>query len=187
MKKYKLIYRITRKSVAGVIMAGIIISVALMNCRGKKQQNAWDLPTDKEMTQVFSAQKEPFEELKNHILKDTKFHYYPFIGKGYDSQYEKEMTKADKTYYAKITDSLKITNMNKTPDEGIFFECAEKGDATWGVNKGYYYKEGKIEEDDDTKIITGELAEACEKLNKNHCILYKKIEDNRYLFLRYDK
>ncbi|TWP27579.1 hypothetical protein ETU08_11275 [Apibacter muscae] len=159
----------------------IFISI-LISCHSKKQSQ---IPSDKEMIDSFLLRENEFNSFKEYIFNDSGFKNYPLVRNFKDSLKIKNLD-----YVKKVKENLNIIRVYKI-DDYIEITTFEKGNSTWGIEKGYYYKKGKMDDFqhkyNSEKVVEGDLWEECRKIGENNFTVYKNIKGNWYLFLRYDK
>lgn len=159
----------------------IFISI-IISCHSKKQSQ---IPSDKEMIDSFLLRENEFNSFKEYIFNDSGFKNYPLVRNFKDSLKIKNLD-----YVKKVKENLNIIRVYKI-DDYIEITTFEKGNSTWGIEKGYYYKKGKMDDFQDKynseKVVEGDLWEECRKIGENNFTVYKNIKGNWYLFLRYDK
>ncbi|TWP26790.1 hypothetical protein ETU09_09520 [Apibacter muscae] len=159
----------------------IFISI-IISCHSKNQSQ---IPSDKEMIDSFLLRENEFNSFKEYIFNDSGFKNYPLVRNFKDS-----LKIMNLDYVKKVKENLNIIRVYKI-DDYIEITTFEKGNSTWGIEKGYYYKKGKMDDFEDNynseKVVEGDLWEECRKIGENNFTVYKNIKGNWYLFLRYDK
>jgi hypothetical protein len=160
-----------------IVLIPIIVSLVIMIHVYEKGP---PVPTDAEMIEHFKSHEKLFEELCLMIKNDYSLSSFPL------SIHEKEMGKllsvsVDREFeYNSLMEKIQIIRFwNKNL---VYFE---KGDATWGIEKGFEYVLDRTEEE-NKEFTEEELYDlAIEKLG--NCNLYKKINDNWNLYIMYDR
>jgi len=161
-----------------IVLIPIMVSLAIMIYAHEKGP---PVPTDAEMIEHFKLHEKLFEELYSMIKNDYPLSSFPL------SIHEKEMGKLlpISTYreleYNSLMEKIQIIRFKGTN----LFVYFEKGDATWGIEKGFEYVFDRMNEK-DKEFTEKELYDfAIEK--RENCDLYKKINDNWNLFIMYDR
>jgi len=140
-----------------IALMPIIVSLAIMILT---HEEGPPVPTDAEMIEHFKSNEKLFEELRLVIRKDST-----------DRELE----------YNSLMEKIKIIRFRGTN----LFVYFEKGDATWGIEKGFEYVFDRMNEK-DKEFTEKELYDfAIEK--QENCDIYKKINDNWNLFIMYDR
>jgi len=140
-----------------IALMPIMVSLAIMILTHEKGP---PVPTDAEMIEHFKSNEKLFEELRLVIRKDST-----------DRELE----------YNSLMEKIQIIRFRGT-NLFIYFE---KGDATWGIEKGFEYVFDRMNEK-DKEFTEKELYDfAIEK--QENCDIYKKINDNWNLFIMYDR
>ena len=149
------------------------------------------VPTDTEMIEHFQLHETLFEELRTMIEYDS-LRSFPLsvhekkegkilpISVDRESKYDSLMKKTQiiRFWYS--------NPFQKAKENSILFFYFEKGDATWGIEKGFEYVFDRAEEE-DKEFMEIELYDSVIEKYKNNCFLYKKINDKWNLFIFYDR
>jgi L-rhamnose mutarotase len=170
-------------------LTAITVFALIIFCIAKCNKGA-PVPTDTEMIAHFQRHETVFGELCFMIEKDSLSHIPLFIQ-------EKEqgmvlLISAEREFeYDSLMDKIQITSIwNSSPFQretknSILFYYFTKGDATWGIEKGFEYVFDRTKED-DKEFTEKELHDLAIERYEN-CELYKKINDNWNLFIIYDR
>lgn len=158
-----------------------------MGCSNQQKQN---VPTDAQMIEHFNLQKRFFEELCLMIENDSIDHYPSFAQEKRDSKVLP--ISADRQLeYDSLMRKIQIVSFwysnpyQITDNKSILFFYFGKGDATWGIDKGYEYVPERSNEE-GKEFTENELYDLSIEKHEN-CNLYKKINDKWNLFLIYDR
>jgi hypothetical protein len=166
---------------------GIALLIALfslnINC-GRK-----DTPSDAQMIEHFNLHLADFKKLCSWIEEDNINHFPLYsnekrdgvvltIPKEREAEYDTLMSKTG------IISFSHPYRYRDVKSQTIQFYYFGKGDATWGIDKGYEYDPGK--EEMQERFTNNELLNEALTLNKN-VFLYKVINENWNLFLIYDR
>jgi len=167
------------------LIVAILIMFILMGCNSGQP-----VPTDVEMIEHFKKHEILFEELCSMIENDSLRHYPLFAQEIRDSiplaiSAERASEYDSLMKVIQIKSFLGYSNHINSERESILFFYFEKGDATWGIEKGFEYVLDRSKED-NKEFTEMELYDlAIEK--RENCFLYKKINEKWNLFLFYDR
>jgi len=153
-----------------------ILTLIMITAMGKGAH----VPTDAEMIEHFRSNEVSFEELRSMIEKDTSLRNYPL-----SVHEEKDSTRlsisTDRALeYDYLMGKIQITCIWNRH----LFVYLEKGDATWEIVKGFEYVPDRTIET-DKEFTEKELYDLA--ITRNYCVIYKRINDNWNLYLRYDR
>ena len=147
-------------------------------------------PTDKQMIEHFNSHKELFEELCSMIEHDL-LSSYPLLASEKEEGEILSIPADRQAEYDSLMKKLHITWFyhpewyHNRSDKTIRFYYWGKGDATWGIDKGFEYVPDRSNEG-DKEFIEGDLSDTARERGEN-CSLYKKINDQWNLLLIYDR
>jgi len=158
-----------------------------MGCSNQLKQN---VPTDAQMIEHFNLHKRFFEELCLMIENDSIDHYPSFAQEKRDSKVLP--ISADRQLeYDSLMRKIQIVSFwysnpyQITDNKSVLLFYFGKGDATWGIDKGYEYVPERSNEE-GKEFTENELYDLSIEKHEN-CNLYKKINDKWNLFLIYDR
>jgi L-rhamnose mutarotase len=158
-----------------------------MGCSNQLKQN---VPTDAQMIEHFNLHKRFFEELCLMIENDSIDHYPSFAQEKRNSKVLP--ISADRQLeYDSLMRKIQIVSFwysnpyQITDNKSVLFFYFGKGDATWGIDKGYEYVPERSNEE-GKEFTENELYDLSIEKHEN-CNLYKKINDKWNLFLIYDR
>lgn len=167
-----------------IIAIGIVITVG--GC-----SDAQPVPTDAQMIRHFEENSTLFEELCLMITSDNLRHYPQYASEIRDSvplpisaaralAYDSLMAKVQIQSFCNFNPFQTLNSENS-----ILFDFFVKGDATWGIERGFEYV---FDRDIESKkeFTEQELYDTAMERFEN-CELYKKIDDKWNLFFFYDR
>ena len=163
----------------------VLITISFMGCTSKRIQ---EMPTDAQMIEHFNQYQKELEKLYLMIKNDSINHYPLFAqeeGKTLSISSNRQLE------YDFLMKKIQIKSLwysnpyQNSVNESVLFFYFGKGDATWGIDKGYEYVPDKYNET-DKEFTEEELYDVAMKKHEN-CNLYKKINNNWNLFLMYDR
>ena len=170
-----------------IIFSFFAFALLVGSC-GQKQP----IPTDAQMIEHFELNKTLFEELCSMIENDALDHFPLFAQEKRDSVLLS--ISADRELeYDLLMKKIQIQSFwdcnpyqeAEADKNSILFFYFVKGDATWGIEKGFEYVFDRSIED-DKEFTEKELYDLVIEKHEN-CQLYKKINDNWNLFIFYDR
>jgi hypothetical protein len=157
--------------------------VALLEVGSDKRKT----PADADMTAHFRLHEAGFETLRSMIENDTLSHYPLFAQEKRDSV-PLSVSAEREAEYQSLMNEIQVLRFEYYPEDGkntILFYYFKKGNATWGIDKGFEYVNDRTNEQ-DKDFTEKELYDTAIELNQN-CRLYKKINDRWNLFIMYDR
>ena len=145
------------------------------------------IPSDKEMIDFFNSHEDEFEKLAIMVEED-KFDHFPLREREKNMGISLDISEERISEYMNIMEKLSIEAIrHPTKSRGrntIVFMYMGKGDATWGIDKGFEYCPDSLLME-ETVFTESELWD--EALKHTNIILYKNINAKWNLFLWYDK
>ena len=164
----------------------IIAFVLMIFCIAKCNKGE-PVPTDVQMIEHFKLNETFFEELHSMIENDSLRRFPLYVhekkeGKVLPISVDRELE------YDSLMKKIQVTEFRAfSPfrENSILFFHFIKGDATWGIEKGFEYVFDRSKED-DKEFTERELYDLVIEKHEN-CQLYKKINDNWNLFIFYDR
>jgi len=162
-----------------IVLLPIIVSLAIMISVYEKGP---PVPTDAEMIEHFKLHEKLFEELRSMIKYDHYLDNFPLSIHEKNSGKHLPISIDRELEYNSLMKKIKITRFSKLV-EFIYFE---KGDATWGIIKGFEYVSDRTNEK-GKEFTEKELSDFAVNEKRTNCELYKKINDNWNLFIMYDR
>jgi hypothetical protein len=165
-----------------LVIALIVVCIQLSDHR--------PTPTDAEMTQHFKLNETLFEELRIMIENDTLSHFPLFAQEERDNIFLSISIERGLEYESLMRKLQIIQFLNANPfttpsENSILFYYFSKGDATWGIDKGFEYVTSRAKEG-GKEFAEKELRDLVREKQDN-CNLYKKINGNWNLFIFYDR
>jgi len=147
-------------------------------------------PTDSKMIAHFESNEVVFERLRQMFACDSMEHIPLF----YDEKRDGEVLPISAEREHEYDSLMKEIQVTRISDRHFFpgtknmivFDYFSKGDATWGIEKGYEYISNRAEEKDKRFIFTKEESDDIAR-KEEHVFFCKKINDHWNIFAFYDR
>jgi len=137
------------------------------------------MPTDAEMIEIFNSHEKIFEELHLMAKKDG-LDGIPLTDFEKARGYILPISADRELEYDSLMKEIKVIRL----DDNNLFVSYSKGDATWGIEKGFEYAYGRI---NDRKYTEKELRDAVYEKVVPRCEYYKKINEHWNLYIKYER